>query len=58
MTTDETTRTAIVTGATRGIGRASAIALAKLGYDVLVTGRTVHEGDAAKRPEAEALPEL
>jgi 3-oxoacyl-[acyl-carrier protein] reductase len=58
MTTDETTRTAIVTGATRGIGRASAIALAKLGYDVVVTGRTVHEGDAAKRPEAAALPEL
>jgi NAD(P)-dependent dehydrogenase (short-subunit alcohol dehydrogenase family) len=63
MTTAETEpaatkRTAIVTGATRGIGRATAIALARRGYDVVVTGRTVHEGDAAKRPEAEALPEL
>ena len=51
-------RTAIVTGATRGIGRASAIALARLGYDVAITGRTRHEGDAARRPEAAALPEL
>ena len=52
------TKTAIVTGATRGIGRASAIALARLGYDVVITGRTQQEGDAAKRPEAQALPEL
>ena len=51
-------KTAIVTGATRGIGRASAIALARLGYDVAITGRTQNEGDAAKRPEADALPEL
>jgi NAD(P)-dependent dehydrogenase (short-subunit alcohol dehydrogenase family) len=51
-------KTALVTGATRGIGRATAIALAKRGYAVAVTGRTQHEGDAAKRPEAEALPEL
>ena len=48
----------LVTGATRGIGRATAIALARRGYDVAFTGRTVHEGDAALRPEAEALPEL
>ncbi len=51
-------KTAIVTGATRGIGRASALALARLGYDVVITGRTQNEGDAAKRPEADALPEL
>ena len=51
-------KTAIVTGATRGIGRATAIALARRGYDVAITGRTQNEGDAAKRPEAEALPEL
>src|SRR5688572_21836348 len=58
MSQHEMTKTAIVTGATRGIGRATAIALAQRGYDVAITGRTVHEGDAAKRPEAEALPEL
>jgi NAD(P)-dependent dehydrogenase (short-subunit alcohol dehydrogenase family) len=34
-----------VTGASRGIGKAAAIALAGSGYDVVVTGRTVHEGD-------------
>ena len=39
------TRTAVVTGATRGIGRATAIALARRGYDVAVTGRTLKEGD-------------
>lgn len=52
------TKTAIVTGATRGIGRATAVALGRRGYTVVVTGRTVHEGDAARRPEADALPEL
>jgi NAD(P)-dependent dehydrogenase (short-subunit alcohol dehydrogenase family) len=51
-------KTAIVTGATRGIGRATALALARLGFDVAITGRTQLEGDAAKRPEAAALPEL
>ena len=38
-------RVAFVTGASRGIGQAAAIALAGSGYDVVVTGRTVHEGD-------------
>ncbi len=33
-------RTAIVTGASRGIGRATAIALGEAGYRVYVTGRT------------------
>jgi NAD(P)-dependent dehydrogenase (short-subunit alcohol dehydrogenase family) len=35
----------MVTGASRGIGRCGALALARRGFDVVVTGRTLHEGD-------------
>jgi len=35
----------MVTGASRGIGRCAALALAKRGFDVVITARTVHEGD-------------
>jgi NAD(P)-dependent dehydrogenase (short-subunit alcohol dehydrogenase family) len=38
--------TALVTGASRGIGRAVAIALADAGFDVAITARTVRDGDA------------
>ena len=43
----EERKVAFVTGASRGIGRASAIALAEAGFDVAVTARTVREGDTA-----------
>jgi NAD(P)-dependent dehydrogenase (short-subunit alcohol dehydrogenase family) len=38
--------TALVTGASRGIGKAIALALAADGFDVAITARTVNEGDA------------
>lgn len=41
------TKTALVTGASRGIGRGTAIALAEAGFDVAITARTVHDGDAS-----------
>jgi len=36
---------ALVTGATRGIGKATALALAEAGWDVAVAGRTVRAGE-------------
>ena len=39
-------KTAIVTGATKGIGRASAVALSEAGWWVLATGRDEREGKA------------
>ena len=40
-------KVAFITGASRGIGRASAIALAQRGFDVVVTARTLVEGQTA-----------
>ncbi len=38
-------KVAVVTGATRGIGKACALSLAKQGFDIVITGRTVKEGE-------------
>jgi NAD(P)-dependent dehydrogenase (short-subunit alcohol dehydrogenase family) len=40
-----TQRVAMVTGASRGIGKSIAQWLARSGYDVAITARTVHEGE-------------
>ena len=46
MTQEGPRPVALVTGASRGIGKAIAIHLAKGGFDVAVGARTVHEGEA------------
>jgi NAD(P)-dependent dehydrogenase (short-subunit alcohol dehydrogenase family) len=47
------TKVALVTGASRGIGKASALKLAEAGFDVAITARTRHEGEG--RTEANSV---
>ena len=45
MTNDSETRVALVTGASRGIGRAIAVHLARAGFRVAIAARTLQEGE-------------
>ena len=55
-TTSKSRPTILVTGASRGIGKAVAIAFAHAGFDVAFTARTVHEGDAFVADDNVTLP--
>ncbi|MEZ5568065.1 MAG: SDR family NAD(P)-dependent oxidoreductase [Halioglobus sp.] len=44
--TDDTGKVAFITGASRGIGAESAVALARAGYRVAITARTLADGEA------------
>jgi NAD(P)-dependent dehydrogenase (short-subunit alcohol dehydrogenase family) len=46
MGTDQPDKVALITGASRGIGKVCAQYLARSGYDVAITARTVQEGEA------------
>lgn len=50
-------RTAVVTGAGRGIGRGLALGLARHGYDVVLAGRTVAHLEAVAAEIAEQAPD-
>jgi len=47
---------ALVTGASRGVGRGIALALARSGHDIVATARTIREGTAVNPSNGNALP--
>jgi len=53
-----TTPVAFVTGASRGIGKAIAINLARAGYDVAILPRTVHDGETREHSSTIARSDL
>ena len=53
-------KVAFITGASRGIGRATALAFARAGFDVAISARTLEEGEshqhALRNPDGTPLP--
>ncbi|WEK28514.1 MAG: SDR family NAD(P)-dependent oxidoreductase [Candidatus Pseudomonas phytovorans] len=52
------TKVAFITGASRGIGRETALAFARAGFDVAISARTVEEGDSTthRLRDAQGVP--